>query len=143
MINEVVSGVCKKIREEFGDEYGIFTQQTEQAVKPCFYVFVTNEEITPILGKRYNWQHTIGVTYLPGDEADSREEINNVAFRLMDILEYIDWDGPIRGSEISAKVVYKETVFLEVSVRYAYTVYKQSDEYYMMNKLKQITGARR
>lgn len=138
MINDVISGVCKVIREEFGQDYAIYTEQTEQAARPCFYVYLAEDEITRLVGRRYDIKHSIGITYVPEEGDSPREEIHDVALRLMDVLEYIDLDGPTEGTNIKSSVIYDEVPFLSCSVDYKYTIYKKpKEEETLMKKLKQ------
>jgi hypothetical protein len=57
---------------------------------------------------------------------------------LLDVLEYIDVDGPIRGKNISGELLSDEAgMYLSVNVTYEYTVRKQSEESIKMDEMKQ------
>ena len=41
MINDILKGVAEAVKNEFGDEYGIYTNTAEQGLnEPCFFISV-------------------------------------------------------------------------------------------------------
>lgn len=138
MTNEIISGVCRVIADNFGEDCKIYTELVEQGFEePCFFVAVTGESVTPIVGKRYNLSHSVNVIYSPRRE-EQRDDIYNVMLPLLDVLEYIDVDGPIRGKNISGELLSDEAgMYLSVNVTYEYTVRKQSEESIKMDEMKQ------
>lgn len=140
MINEAVSAVCKRLSEEFGEDYRIYTEQVVQGCEePCFFVSITKEEITPIVGKRYNLKHSVNVVYSPAQGDNQREDIYDKLLILLDILEYVDIDGPTMGENLRGEVAFDDAgIYLSVNAEYQYTIYKnKNDENVLMGELKQ------
>lgn len=134
MTSGIIDGVCKRLSEEFGENYKIYTESVEQGfTEPCFFVSATSVEMTKMLGNiergRYNRKQGVNVVFYPKQGDDVRNEVYSAAERVMDVLEYIEFDGLTRGSEIACEFVGDSPdIFASVNVMYEFTVYKQSGE---------------
>ncbi|MDR0222620.1 MAG: hypothetical protein LBI38_03665 [Oscillospiraceae bacterium] len=108
MINEVISGVCGALSEEFGDAFPVYTEKAVQgAVKPCFFVACKNPKSGSVkdryfisrqlLGNRYLKRVGLCVEFFPAAD-DVRGECGEVLDRLFLCLEYIPFmGGTLRG----------------------------------------------
>ena len=134
MINDIVKGIGKAIRDEFGSDYNIHTEEVKQGLKePCFFISVLNPQYEQVLGKRYLISCNCMVQYIT---EGGREECNNVAERLFDCLELIIVSGDIvRGTDMSFEVV---DGILNFNVSYKIYVYKNIVDEINMEELKQI-----
>lgn len=144
MTNLIVDGVCKRLSEEFGEDYRVYTENVEQGFKePCFFVCATSVQMTPVLCRgtegRYNRRQGVNVTFYPKQGGDVRNEVYEVSERLIDILEYIEADGLTRGKEIIGEFIGDSPdIVASVNVIYEFTVYKQNtDDTVLMGELKQ------
>lgn len=134
MINDIVKGIGKAIRDEFESDYNIHTEEVKQGLKePCFFIYVLNPQYEQVLGKRYLISCNCMVQYIT---EGGREECNNVAERLFDCLELIIVSGDIvRGTNMSYEVV---DGILNFNVSYKIYVYKNIVDEINMEELKQI-----
>lgn len=92
MINKIVDGISKAINVEFGDEYEIYTESTEQGLKePCFSIICINPANSLFRQNRYFRKNQFCIHYFPSTESE-KEECQEVTERLYDCLEYIEID---------------------------------------------------
>lgn len=148
MTNTIIDGVCKRLAEEFGEGYRVYTENVEQGfTEPCFFVSATSVQMTPILCRgttgRYSRKQGVNVTFYPEQGDDVRNEVYSVAERLIDVLEYIDADGLTRGTEIRGEFIGESPEMIaSINVAYEFTVYKQNaEEAVKMGELKQEVDA--
>lgn len=144
MTNTIIDGVCKRLSDEFGEGYRVYTENVEQGfTEPCFFVSATSVQMTPILCRgttgRYDRRQGINVTFYPKQDGDLRNEVYGVTERLIDVLEYIDADGPARGTEIIGEFIGDSPEIIgSVNIIYEFTVYKQNaEDTVKMGELKQ------
>lgn len=88
-INNIISGICESLFNEFGDGFEIYTESITQGLKePCFYIKNLNSENEHYINNRYKNELLFSVQYFPKTE-DKCFECNNVAERLSNCLELI------------------------------------------------------
>ena len=93
MLNDIVSGIVKKLNDTFGDGYEIYTEQVKQGLKePCFIVTCVNSTRIPVTGTRYLYTNMFSVTYFPKSKTTANEELYAVQQELLVLLEYIEGD---------------------------------------------------
>ncbi|MDR0197984.1 MAG: hypothetical protein LBI36_07200 [Oscillospiraceae bacterium] len=107
MINEIISGVCEALSEEFG--FPVHTEKSAQgAQKPCFFVTCKNPRSGSVkdryfvsrqlLGDRYLNSAGLCVEFFPSAPLLARGEYGEVLDRLFLCLEYIPFmGGVLRG----------------------------------------------
>ncbi len=100
MINKIVDGISKALNQEFGDEYEIYQNNVLQGVKePCFFIAVLEPSKEQLLQNRFLQRNPFDVHYFPKRWDDNRE-MQEVAERMLDCLEWIIPEEPIHGTEI-------------------------------------------
>jgi hypothetical protein len=127
MLNDIIKGIGKAIKTEFGDGYTIYPEQVKQGLKdPCFFISCLNPTNKLFLGRRYFRQNKFSIQYLPAlKNNNKKQECNDFAERLYSCLEYISiTDGLIRGSKMSAEQVDDALHFF---VNYDAFVYRVSE----------------
>jgi hypothetical protein len=105
MLNEIKNGLVTKLNEVFGDTYAIYTEEIEQDLqKPSFFLLFSNPRQKQVIGKRYFRTHPLVIRYLPS--TTNNEEMNAVADRLYDALEYISvGDSLLRGTNMNHEII--------------------------------------
>lgn len=89
-INNIISGICESLFNEFGDDFEIYTQSITQGLKePCFYIKNLNSANELYINNRYKNELLFSVQYFPQGK-DKCFECNDVAQRLSDCLELIN-----------------------------------------------------
>jgi len=113
MINDIVSGISRKLNDTFGDDIEIYKEQVKQGLKePCFIISCINLVSIPIVGERYLRQALFSVNYFPKSGTDAKVECLDVQDTLCIALEYIDaGDGLLRGTGMSGQIVDGVLVF--------------------------------
>ena len=104
MINELIIGISQALDAAFSD-VEIHTDQIKQGlVEPCFFIMLIEPSQEQILGQRYYRENSFDIHYFP--RKDNTTEINDVADKLMDTLEYINFDGGLlRGTKMHSETV--------------------------------------
>lgn len=128
MINELTIGISQALDTAFSD-VEIYTDEITQGLTgSCFLISLLKSSQVQVLGLRYYRKNSFDIHYFPKTESTS--EINIVADKLMDILEYINFDGGLlRGTKM-----YSETIsgVLHFFIDYNfYTVKEQVNSEYM------------
>lgn len=106
MLNEIKNGLSAKLHEVFGDAYTLYTEGVEQDfLKPSFFLLFLKPRQKQVVGKRYFKVHPLDIRYYPST-SNKNEEMNTVADRLYDALEYISiGEDLLRGSNISHEII--------------------------------------
>ena len=100
MINKIVDGISKALNQEFGDEYEIYQNNVMQGLdEPCFFIAVLEPSKDQLLQNRFLQSNPFDVHYFPVDPDDNRD-MQGTAERMLDCLEWIIPEEPIRGTEI-------------------------------------------
>ena len=132
MINEILKGIAKALRDEFGESLNIYLNEVEQGlIEPCFFISVLNPDVKQVLGRRYVLNCPVSVQFISGED---REVINDTGSRLFNCLELISVSGDlVRGRNMSYSI--NEDI-LTFTVTYNIYFYRnQAKEF--MEKLKQ------
>lgn len=125
MIGEIVDAVGLALKEAFGNNYKVYTEETGKGMDaPCFFVFCSAPRNTRISNQKYFRSNTFCIQYIPST-VNIRAECNEVIERLFECLEYIKVDSFLLGgrkmeSEIKDGVLY---FFLN----YDFFVYKKEE----------------
>ena len=132
MINDILKGVAEAVKNEFGDEYGIYTNTAEQGLnEPCS---VLKPEIKQVLGNRYFLNSPVSVQFLSKNNNDF---INDIGSRLFDCLELITVSGDlIRGTSMSYSISDGILIF---NVSYGFYFFKNKQTEEVMENMKQKT----
>ena len=134
LINEILKGIAKAIRDEFGESLNIYLNEVEQGlIEPCFFISVLNPDVKQVLGRRYVLNCPVSVQFISGED---REVINAQGSRFFNCLELISVSGDlVRGRNMSYSI--NEDI-LTFTVTYNIYFYKKQAEEFM-EKLKQET----
>ena len=131
MINEILKGIAKALRDEFGESLNIYLN--EVLIEPCFFIMVLNPDVKQVLGRRYVLNCPVSVQFISGED---REVINDTGSRLFNCLELISVSGDLaRGSNMEYSV--NEDI-LTFTVTYNIYFYKKQKKE-SMESLKQET----
>ena len=135
MINDIIKGVAKAIRNEFGENCRIYTDEVKQGLKePCFFISTLNPQMKQVFGKRYIISCQIMVQYIT---EGGKAECNDVAMRLFEVLELITVSGDlVRGKNMSYEV---SDGVLSFSVSYDIFVYKTDEAKDYIESIEQKT----
>jgi hypothetical protein len=107
MLNSVLEAISKKLNLEFGDTYKIHDEEVKQGLnEPCFFIMLLNPAQTQVIGKRYFRTQPFDIHYFPST-ADKNIEMNDVADRLNDAMEFITLDNgdKLHGTSINHQIV--------------------------------------
>lgn len=98
MQNEIMDAVTRKLFALFGGGYAIYTGSVEQELEePCFFVAFLEPSNKPLLGRRYRRIYDMSIQYFPQEKRQPARELNEVADRLLDGMEYVRLaDGSMR-----------------------------------------------
>lgn len=134
MINEILKGIAKALRDEFGESLNIYLNEVEQGlIEPCFFIMVLNPDVKQVLGRRYVLNCPVSVQFISGED---REVINDTGSRLFNCLELISVSGDLaRGRNMEYSV--NEDI-LTFTVTYNIYFYKKQKKE-SMESLKQET----
>ena len=129
MINEILKGIAKALRDEFGESFNIYLNEVEQGlIEPCFFIMVLNPDVKQVLGRRYVLNCPVSVQFISGED---REVINTQGSRLFNCLELISVSGDlVRGRNMSYSI--NEDI-LTFTVTYNIYFYKKQSEEFMDN----------
>ena len=107
MVNDIITGVFKRINEVFEDECGIYTEHATQSLKePYFYIACLNSVDRPMSGKRHLRVNVFSVKYFPKSKTEPNAECNTVSDNLFLALEYITVKGAlVQGTNMNSKFV--------------------------------------
>ena len=105
MIQDIVNGIAKALRNEFGAGYPIYQHQVRQGLRtPSFLVLLVAPLRTRQQARLWKQEHTFDVLYFPRDEDDGGA-LYGVMDRMLGCLELIPYgDGFLRGTGRSAQV---------------------------------------
>lgn len=107
MLNEILDGVNRKLKELFGRDTVIHTDPVEQGLtEPCFFVGFIEPSERPMIGQRYYRNIGLYIQYLPGRQTQINRELYRVSDVLTDGMEYIALKNGdlLRGSGRSSKI---------------------------------------
>ena len=129
LINEILKGIAKSLRDEFGESFNIYLNEVEQGlIEPCFFIMVLNPDVKQVLGRRYVLNCPVSVQFISGED---REVINAQGSRLFNCLELISVSGDLaRGRNMSYSI--NEDI-LTFTVTYNIYFYKKQSEEFMDN----------
>ena len=121
MLNSIISGICEKLNEVFGDDVRIYKDEVKQGLQePCFFVQLVAPTNTQQLGNRYYRKNLFGIQYIP--KSETRSECSSVQDKLYLALEYITVGGDLwRGTEMRGELTDGILTFF---VNFDSTVYK-------------------
>ncbi len=135
-MKKIVDGVVRKIADEFGDDYRIYTETVEQGLQePCFIVSVKDSKMAHIRGERHSFVVRLQVTYFPkGDE--KKAECLAVSGRMYAVLGVIPVEeSPLRGSGRSY-TIDDDLLHFSVSYEYQFFVSDRREESDLMGSLE-------
>lgn len=137
MINDIIESISISLNAEFGDEYTIYTESVEQALKePCFFVFCINPTSRVFLGKRYFKTNQMCIQYFPTNKDSKKEECNSISERLFDCLEYITvTEDLMRGTKMNSEMI---DGILNFFVNYDFFVRKEGQKDVMEELHKKV-----
>jgi hypothetical protein len=107
MINGIISGICKKLREEFGEGYKVYTEQVKQGLtEPCFFVLCVSRSDERYMFGRRHMILQFCVYYFSADSEDVYADCNRMNGRLYTALSYIlIGENLMRGTKMRTETV--------------------------------------
>lgn len=118
MIQEMITGIAGQLRTVYPEEsYQIYSEAVEQNLtRPCFFILPLVTEQVKQIGPRYRREQSFQVQYFPLSSDGAYQEMDQVADRLFQLLEYITVSGDLlRGSGMRYE---KVDGVLQFSVQY-------------------------
>lgn len=124
LLNEIVKGISRALRNEFGEDYEIYKENIEQGLKePCFSILCVSPKIIKGLGERYERNNMFCIHYFAKNK-QFRMECLEVFERMADCLEYITVSGDlVRGLNIRSEEITEDGI-MHVFVEYNIPVRK-------------------
>lgn len=106
MVNKIIDRIAFAIYNAFGEDYEIYTESMEQGLtEPCFSILCLKHDEKRLLKNRYRMDNLFCIHYFPRKD-NKNAECNDVAMRLFEILEYIDFEGMrIRGLKMEDEYI--------------------------------------
>ncbi|MFI3175804.1 MAG: hypothetical protein R3Y53_11535 [Bacillota bacterium] len=106
MLERIMDGVTRTLRDEFGKEIPIYTETVLQGLrKPCLMVYLESPKVTFVRGNRHAFSGRVCVHFVPKTE-EVQKECMAVAQRLFRSLGCIAVDGlALRGKKRKYEVV--------------------------------------
>lgn len=132
MINAIITGISQKLDAEFNG-IDIYIDQIKQGlVAPCFFIMLLKPEESQVMGNRYHREHSFDIHYFP--KLDSTSELYATSDRLMDVLEYIEFDGGLlRGTKRHSEII---DGILHFFINYNFHIIKEKANNPYMEQLK-------
>ena len=132
-MNDIRTAVMRRLAASFPDvkRYGEEIRQGFE--EPCFFVKLLNASQTQELNTRYRRTHSFDIHYFPQD--NSNEEAHDMAEKLYDALELIEYDGvQYQGTGMNHEIV---DGVLHFFVDYAFRIRRVVTEPPKMGSLEQ------
>lgn len=91
MTQDIIKAIAISLKNEFGADYSIYTENIEQGLKePAFSIVLLTADNEQIVGGRYYRRANFDVHYFPQDKLNAKRECIDVAERLTLCLEIIN-----------------------------------------------------
>lgn len=141
MINDIITGISKKLYELFGTNYKIYTEEVKQGLKePCFLISHITSDLVPLLKTRKKLDNTFCITFIPDESNSKNENIYEVQLALLSDMEFITslngemYHGTGMRTEMADGV-------LHCFVNYNFTINSNKDSDYMEKlQIKEAVG---
>lgn len=106
MLNKTIDGIAEKLRQVFGQEYGVYLEEGKQGQQePCFFIAVLGGNQQQEMGNLYKREQAFALQYFP-KEKNGNQEVQRVADMLQMEMEYITVDGNlVRGTKMKHQVI--------------------------------------
>ena len=106
MINDIITGTCNKLKEAFGEGYGIYAENQPQGFRePCFFITCVNCVERPVSGTRRSRMYSVSVSvgYRPESKTGPLAECHDISDGLFNALLFIAvGDEQITGTNMSS-----------------------------------------
>lgn len=135
MVNSLYTAIAVKLEKLF-DKPDIYFDKLPQCFRsPCFFVKLVNARQELKIHNRYEVSMSYDIHYFPAERKSYTAEVNDVAYKMLFGLEYVDRNGFLtRGTNMSYEV--REDV-LHFFVTYRFFVLMKKDTSPLMQKLYQ------
>lgn len=91
MINDVITGISKKLYATFGENYPVYVEDVEQYLqKPCFCITHISTNRQRISKHRYIMKNLFDILFFAADDEEEKKQMHTTANQLFDALEYIE-----------------------------------------------------
>lgn len=136
MVNDILNNINAKLLETFGDSYELHNNELKQGfTSPCFFILLLNSSSDLVIGTRYQEKHTFDIRYHAKSQKTATREMNDVAEKLEQVLEYITVnDDLIRGTNMHYE---KQDDVLHFFIDYDMFVFKHVARLPLMESLTQ------
>ena len=126
MVNGIIIGIREKLKETFGDSYGIYSgAPADEWRTPCFAIACLGSQSKQLLGKRSLQKHSFSIKYLSDGGTDAQAECLTIQETLFAALEYIYVGGDLaRGKEMGGRFADNA---LDFTVAYEFFVLAADD----------------
>lgn len=141
MINTIMEAVGEALDAEFGEGYGICTEETGQGIKAPYFSIRCLESASELFrGKRYYRSSRFCIQYFPLSQDGRNRECYSVLDRLCTCLEHIPAGSLIRGTGMKGKMAGG---ILEFSVNYDCFVSRTEEEEPGIGEMMSHTGVKK
>ncbi len=115
IINDIISAICVKLYNAFGDGYDIYTENVEQGFnEPCFFVSSASAITNHFRNNVYVENNLFSITYFPSTK-DKAKECNNVREKLYDLFEFLEFQGSLLGGKDMEGIVQDDVLVFTVN----------------------------
>ena len=108
MVSKIINGIAGELHTVFGEKCRIYRDDVEQGLQePCFFIVPLSPARRQILGRRYRQDNPFDIHYFPSQTEQRQSEMDMVADRLFETLEYITLeDGALlRGTGMRYEII--------------------------------------
>lgn len=107
MLNDIITGISKKLYAVFGEDYAVYVENVEQYLqKPCFCITHVSTNRQRISKQRYLSRNLFDILFF-ASENEPKKQMNDVADTMLDELEYIDvqTNDLLHGTEMRHEII--------------------------------------
>lgn len=88
---EIIDAISVRLNEVFGEDYTIYLEQVEQGLQtPCFFIQPIESTDKNMISIRKYRTNTFVITFIPSGTGSQREQLVQVANRLLDHFDSFD-----------------------------------------------------
>ena len=107
MINDIITGISKKLYSTFGENYSVYVENVEQYLqKPCFCITHISTNQQRISKQRYISRNLFDILFFASED-EQKKQMYDIADTMLEELEYIDApiNGLLHGTEMRHEII--------------------------------------
>lgn len=127
LTGDIIDGITAGLNAGFGESTVVHSEEIDPGSKQsCFFISTLKPLQKQMTGPRYQRRNPFDVQYYPSASADKNSELETVAEKLYEVLEYINVKGDlVRGTSLQHE---KKDGVLHFYVEYSMFLIRQAAE---------------